>query len=123
MSQIKDLRPPKMTKVEKIHKLSGGAPISGLPEIGTSSTQVGYSRLAVRRLEGWPRAQSRLWPSFETRALQSSLRRLRKLVCACAPLRTRLRAYDSNALGRRRVAVAAHHKEVHGKLSTELLRA
>src|SRR5580692_11314659 len=51
MSQIKDLRPPKMTKVEKIHKLSGGAPISGLPEIGTSSTQVGYSRLAVRRLE------------------------------------------------------------------------
>ena len=24
----------------------------GLPEIGTSSTQVGYSRLAVRRLEG-----------------------------------------------------------------------
>jgi hypothetical protein len=43
MSQIKDLRPPKMTKVEKIHKLSGGAPISGLPEIGTSSTQVGYS--------------------------------------------------------------------------------
>ena len=45
----------------------GGAPISGLPEIGTSSTQVGYSRLAVRRLEGWPLARSRLWPSFETR--------------------------------------------------------
>src|ERR1700731_3118992 len=50
-----------------------------------------YSRLAVRRLEGWPLAWSRLWPSFETRAPQSSLRRLRKLVCACAPLRTRLR--------------------------------
>ena len=27
-----------------------------------------YSRLAVRRLEGWPLARSRLWPSFETRA-------------------------------------------------------
>src|ERR1700722_1106141 len=45
-----------------------------------------YSRLTVRRLEGWPLAQSRLWPSFETRAPQSSLRRLRKLVCACALL-------------------------------------
>src|SRR6202011_6157621 len=29
----------------------GGAPISGLPEIGTSSSQVGYSHLAKRRLE------------------------------------------------------------------------
>src|SRR6202047_52207 len=48
--------------------LRGGAPISGLPEIGTSIAQVGYSRLAVRRLEGWPLARSRLWPSFETRA-------------------------------------------------------
>jgi hypothetical protein len=46
----------------------GGAPISGLPEIGTSSTQVGYSRLAVRRLEGWLLARSCLWPSFETHA-------------------------------------------------------
>src|SRR5580692_12616116 len=27
-----------------------------------------YSRLAVRRLEGWPLARFRLWPSFETRA-------------------------------------------------------
>src|ERR1700736_6595227 len=27
-----------------------------------------YSRLAVRRLEGWPLARSRLCPSFETRA-------------------------------------------------------
>jgi hypothetical protein len=58
-----------MTKVEKIHKLSGGAPISGLPEIGTSGTQVGYSRLAVRRLKGWSLARSRSWPSFETRAI------------------------------------------------------
>ena len=54
---------------ESIHKLSGGAPISGLPEIGTSGTQVGYSRLAVRRLKGWPLARSRSWPSFETRAI------------------------------------------------------
>src|SRR5438105_1449563 len=29
----------------------------------------GHSRLAVRRLEGWPLARSRLWPSFETRAI------------------------------------------------------
>jgi site-specific DNA recombinase len=28
----------------------------------------GHSRLAVRRLEGWPLARCRLWPSFETRA-------------------------------------------------------
>src|SRR5271166_545636 len=28
-----------------------------------------FSRLAVRRLEGWPLARSRLWPSFETRAI------------------------------------------------------
>jgi hypothetical protein len=40
---------------------------------------------ACARLEGWPLARSRLWPSFETRAPQSSLRRLRKLVCARAP--------------------------------------
>src|SRR6202011_4387287 len=45
-----------------------GAPIAGLPKIGTSSTQVGYSRLAKRRLEGWPLARCGLWPSFETRA-------------------------------------------------------
>ena len=37
-----------------------------------------YSRLAVCRLEGWPLARSRLWPSFETRArARSSGRGLR----------------------------------------------
>jgi len=29
-------------------------------------------RIFAARLEGWPRAQPRLWPSFETRASKSA---------------------------------------------------
>jgi hypothetical protein len=43
----------------------------------------------VRRLEEDGRWLGLAWLSFETRAPHSSFRRLRKLVCACALLRTR----------------------------------
>src|SRR6202040_2680436 len=76
------IRPEMLRSVRQIDSLGLENPSTFVP-IGRSISRAelpsttqnwqhctdGHSRLAVRRLEGWPLAWSRLWPSFETRAI------------------------------------------------------
>ena len=46
---ITEVRQTRGAPQERVSKDGGGQPLSGLPEIGTISAQVGYSRLVMLR--------------------------------------------------------------------------